>query len=458
MKTKYIFLTFITVLLFCASCEDMLKVKPSDVAYDQTSINPRDIIVDESTAQSAVLGMYSSLQGDNYYGQYMLVWGDLAADVLEHTGTFPSNSEVDFNDVQTSNVTIDGLWTNIYATISRANNIIYAIPAVDNLDTYLQDLYLAEAHFVRGLAYFDLVKSFGGVPIINNPILSMDDITRPERNTVDEVYEQVETDLQASMDYFTSYANDFGDDFYTEGRANFYAAMALKARVHLYQEEWEQAMNYADSVIQFSPFVLEPNYADIFDYRKPTSQEIIFMVDFNSQDNNNLAFWFFNFPDGRHEYAPTKQLQLAYPIDDTTRYNYNIMEMDDGTLVATKYRDVSSGTDDVIILRLTEMYFIRAEAALNGASYPDGTTTALQDINTIRDRAAIRSLEKISLPLLLQEKMMEYAFEGHRWFDLTRVGRAEFFISTVESQNQYLWPIPQDERDVNPNLEQNPGY
>ena len=109
-----------------------------------------------------------------------------------------------------------------------------------------------------------------------------------------------------------------------------------------------------------------------------------------------------------------------------------------------------------MVLRLGEMYLIRSEALFNGAT---GTSTALDDINTLRDRASLAGLPgPLSLDDILNERRKELAFEGHRWYDLTRNNKGVEVLQNVTTTDQYLWPIPQAERDVNPNMNQNPGY
>jgi hypothetical protein len=124
--------------------------------------------------------------------------------------------------------------------------------------------------------------------------------------------------------------------------------------------------------------------------------------------------------------------------------------------MGTKYQDVGSGSDNVMVLRLAEMYLIRAEALLYGAT---GSSTALDDVNTIRQRAGLTDLAgPVTIDDILDERRREFVFEGHWWHDLVRTGKAIEVLSGVTTTDQYLWPIPQAERDVNPSLGQNPGY
>jgi hypothetical protein len=241
-----------------------------------------------------------------------------------------------------------------------------------------------------------------------------------------------------------------------DGRASSWAAKALKSRVHLYQGEYQDAHDLADDVIQNGPFSLEDDYRDVFDYRNPYSSESIFEVDFTGQDGNSLAFWYYEDDlGGRYEYGVTTDLVNAYEPDDE-RLGVIFYYASTGNYMVDKYQDVGSGSDNIMVVRLGEMYLNRAEALFNGAT---GTSTAPGDINTLRNRASLGDLGgPLTLDIILDERRKELAFEGHRWYDLTRTDKGVEVLPNVTTTDQYLWPIPQGERDVNPNLTQNPGY
>jgi starch-binding outer membrane protein, SusD/RagB family len=456
MKATKIYISILLLIPFVSGCEKILNVEPT------TSLNSQGVISNKATATGAVRGMYHTLQSASYYGQLVLVWGDLASDNLRHSGTFTTDQEVDANDVLPSNVSMQNVWGQLYYSISTANYILRDVSGVKDMDDSLKNQYRGEAYFVRALAYFNLVRSFGKVPIVETPVSSLSQITLPARSAVADVYALIESDLDSSMALIPPGFNKLNTAD-ANGQATASAAMALKARVSLFEQKWQDAMDYANQIIESGEFSLATNYSDIFDYTRKYNAETIFEVDFTVLNSNALAFWFYpSGYGGRLEYEPTPELVAAYNHNDA-RFLFNIGEYqnpgDTTTYYAVgKYNDIASGSDNVIVIRLAEMYLIRAEAALHGATNPSGLSP-LDDINTIHQRANLLPLATVTLGDVLNERRLEFAFEGYRWYDLTRTGTAQAFVSTVTGANQYIWPVPQQELDVNTNLKpQNDGY
>lgn len=219
------------------------------------------------------------------------------------------------------------------------------------------------------------------------------------------------------------------------------------------------AREKADSVIKYGGYTLPGNYADVF--ASDGSAETIFEIDFTELDRNRIAEY--NFPktlNGRREVEPDASLISAYEAGDERKA---VSIAYDGALAyANKYNDLSKGSDNIIVLRLAEMYLIRAEAE---ASLAGGNITSVRsDINAIRSRADLGPTGADTADELLlaieQERRVEFAFEGHRWFDLVRTGRASDVLPNVTRATQTLFPIPADEILTNnsPEMIQNPGY
>lgn len=440
---KHILYFFLFTGILMMGCEDLLDVKTTD------TLNVDDGVI--TTAERATLvlnGLYDGLQAEEFYANYVITFGDLAADNLDHTGTFTTSKQVDNNAVLTNNVSLNDVWDQLYYVINMANTLIQDVPNIDNMEQEVIDRMTGEAYFVRALSYFTLVKSWGGVPLQITPVRDSKDVEPKARASVDQVYDQIEADLEVAINQLGTFSEN--------GRANIWAARALKSRVHLYQGEYQDAHDLADDVIKNSPYTLASDYMSIFDYENPYSPESMFEIDFTEQDGNSLAFWYFQDDlGGRYEYGVNLSLVNAYEANDSRQqavFYYSGTE----NYMVYKYRDVGSGSDNVMVIRLAEMYLNRAEALLNGAT---GTSTALDDVNTIRNRAELGDLAgPVTLDIILDERRKEFAFEGHRWFDLTRTDKAVEALPNVASADQYLWPIPQGERDVNANLTQNPGY
>ena len=199
------------------------------------------------------------------------------------------------------------------------------------------------------------------------------------------------------------------------------------------------------------------NFSDIF--AADGSAETIFEVAFDKTDRNRIAE--FNFPkslNGRAEVQPDPDLISAFAANDR-RFNTTIAYS--GTYAyANKYNDLDLGDKNVIVLRLAEMYLTRAEANAHLAA---GTIKDIQDdLNEVRNRAGLDNTDAATKDDLLmaieKERRLEFAFEGHRWFDLVRTGRATAVLPNVKKNYQLLFPIPLSEINTNSSMTQNPGY
>lgn len=447
---KNIKLSFILLLfsIFIISCDDLLEVDTTN-----TLNTDNGIITNIDRAKVSLIGMYSGMQNQNYIGTYSVIWNDMAADNIDHTGTQTVNKEVYNNDVLTNNSRLLSIWQQMYYVINIANTIIVDVEAL-NIDPDSKNDIIGEAYFARAYSYHCLNKFWNGVPLQLTPVRELaSEIEKLPRNTKEEVDQQIFDDLDSAIVKLDGY--DLAN-----GRSNIWAAKAIKARIHLYRQEWQDAYDLANDIIENGPFSITDNYSQVFDYRVPYSSESIFELDFDDQDGNLYAFWFFERAfGGRREFAPTESLVNAYAFDETTnpdqRYSTNIYyNSSRDRYMIYKYQDVASGSDNVIVTRLAEMYLIRAEAKINGAV---GTAVALDDVNFIRNRAGIDDLlGPITIDNILNERRLEFAFEGLRWDDIQRYQILSAKPSLV-SVNQLVWPIPQLEVDV-VGLEQNPGY
>ena len=183
---------------------------------------------------------------------------------------------------------------------------------------------------------------------------------------------------------------------------------------------------------------------------------MIFRVFASPNDQNAAAFWFN--PNGRFEYAVSPQ-QLAAYEEGSGRAMVELNINDPaGRFFVTKYTDVATGTDQPVVLRLAEMYLIRAEANI-------GSSSAIADVNLLRNRAGLPDISAVSLNTILNERFTELAFEGHRWNDLRRTDKVNEVMSAINPQTwqptDALLPVPQREIDNNPSItqaDQNPGY
>ncbi|HEY5748502.1 MAG TPA: RagB/SusD family nutrient uptake outer membrane protein [Chryseolinea sp.] len=439
MKKLFI---LITILLPLASC-DVLNVD------SQSAVPEEKAIKDKKGIEKGILGAYTSFQALGYYGRSYIIFSDLAADNLEQPvdGTAASYTQIDNNAVLPENAGIADIWAAGYEGINIANNIIAKVPSMSDMTDEEKNQALGELYFIRAFNHFSLVNWFGALPIKTDPTAGATGLD-VARDPVAKVYDQIIADLTFAEQNLKAGG--------TKVRASKYAATALLARVYLYKGDYANAKTKATDVITNGGYDLL-DYADVF---TDESAESIFEIDFTELNRNRIAEY--NFPktlNGRREVAPTASVLAAYETGDE-RFAASIAFA--GTLAyPIKYDDLSLGADNVIILRLAEMYLIRAEAEAE----LEGNVSAIQDdIDVIRTRAKLPGTSASSFADLLRviekERRVEFAFEGHRWFDLVRTGRAVDVLLSVNNVNQTLWPIPLSEilTNTNPGMSQNPGY
>lgn len=442
MKKLLLFSIILAALM--PSC-NVLDVEP------QSSIPAGEVFKDKQGIERGILGAYNSLQSLSYYGRTYPIFADLAADNLSHpaNATAVAYAEVDNNAILPENATVDGMWTAIYDGLNVANNVIVQVPKMSDMSDAEKNKALGELYFLRALHHFNLLNFFGAVPLKTEPTVGVENVNVP-RDATDVVYTQIIQDLRFASENLPAGG--------TKIRASKHAANALLARVFLYKKDYENAIAYASQVIDNGGYDLLDNYADIF--ASEGTDETIFEVDFTALDRNRIAEY--NFPltlNGRREVEPAADLIAAYTAADE-RKNASIAYA--GTLpYAIKYDDLSTGSDNFIVLRLAEMYLIRAEAR---ASVNGPADLIREDVNVVRNRSGLGNITSSAYPELLStiesERRLEFAFEGHRWFDLVRTGRAVDVLPTVTSANQTLFPIPLSEilTNTNPGMTQNPGY
>ena len=432
------------LLLFSASC-NVLDVEP------QSSIPANEAFKNKSGITRGINGAYSSLQSLSYYGRSYGIFADLAADNLVHppNATSVSYAEIDNNSILPENESVDGIWTAIYDGINVANNVIVQVPNMTDMTAAEKNAALGELYFLRALNHFNLLNYFGAIPVKITPTVGVSGINVP-RNEVDAVYAQIIQDLAFAAENLPSGSSKI--------KASANAAKALLARVYLYKKDYSNAARYANEVINSGKYELLADYAAIF--ASEETAESIFEVDFTPLDKNRIAEY--NFPltlNGRREVAPSDDLIASYGAGDARLASS--IAYTSGLPYAIKYNDLSTGSDNVIVLRLSDMYLIRAEANAQLAGDVDAIKS---DLNTVRSRAGLAATTAATYADLLTaieaERRVEFAFEGQRWFDLVRTGRAIDVLPTVTSINQTLFPIPLSEMLTNTNtgMYQNPGY
>lgn len=445
MKKKILYITAVAFML--ASCSKVFDVNPT------ASISSDIAISDKSGVEHALTGTYNALQAVGLYGRNYLIIGDLAADNLTWTGTSQDYGQIEHKPIPADNSIVDGFWAAAYDGINRANNILYKLPLISGLTQEEYNQYEGEALFIRALLYYDLVSYFGGVPLKLEPTLDLNNINTG-RSTALDVYNQVITDLSNAKTKLSSTR--------IAGRANSFSASALLAKAYLAksflsndQSLVQLAISEADHVIADGGYILTANYADLF--TSATSDESVFEVVYDLQNYNRLAQYYYpRSLIGRYEIAPTAGFIASFEAGDT-RLAASVAYDEKNLPYGTKYNDVSGGTDKVYVIRLADIYLLRAEAL----AYTNGSIDAIQaDINMVRNRAGLGNTAASTIDELKtaieNERRLEFAFEGHRWIDLVRTGRVAAVMGIDAKYT--LFPIPLSEIQTNQNMTQNPGY
>lgn len=440
---KYLFLFYI--ILF-GSCSSFLEVDP------KTSISGENVINDETSANAAINGVYDALR-DYYSVNYQSI-AYLSGDNVQWTGSQSQVQEFINNRVNPENSTISSTWNGIYRTINRANNVINALVNYegDGIPTSVKDNVLGQAHAIRGLAYFDLVRVWGGVPLITEPTAKVGDNIGIERSTVAQTYQQVIDDLNLADDLLPSATDRF---VFTKK-----TVWALKARYHLYQKNWEEAINYAKLLIDDqSNYELLAPYYSFFKNNVTGTRESVFELFYSANETNpHRTQWQPQTNGGTRQWAPSDELIALLTNAGTAGARSALIAQDNQNRWYGDLYYRSTGADPTYAIRIAELYLIRAEAYAELEEY----NLAVDDLNKVRERALLAdklyTTNKADVLLWIEdERRLEFAFEAHRWFDLVRTGRAQQVLGISESF-RLLLPIPYSQILADPALKQNPDY
>ena len=502
--------------LLLSSCADLDQSSISSIDKDNFYQSKADI-------ETAINGIYQEFTVDGFYGIFnnqSLYFNDLQTDYVKAGAQTNSAHIRELSNfaIQPTNLFVGYAWEEHYTAINRANVVIDKVSEATWLDEQTKQNYINEARFLRGFTYFQLVRYFGGVPIV----LHDGEGEGAPRNSVDEVYEQIVSDLTAAENLPAGYSD-------RDSKASSLTASAFLSKAYLVwaqtssekgkanqREYYQKAIDYAQKVIDSGKYKLLDKFIDNWSVDKKNGPEHIFTIEHDRSVNGNVTghcTFATNWSDSEPVLLATsdKYYEQTDPKDQRrdgswAKRIYNPNTGSDFEFTIPRFRKYidslnyakpeSSGNSagqsiNTTVLRYAEILLIKAEAEneLNGP-----TAAAYDAINQVRRRAYwspylnIQNTPSDGSPLdlsgltqeqfreqLREERRLEFVLEGQRWFDLIRwhilikygkantptdeetIGTKTTKIQNVSKKN-YLLPLPQEQLILNPNLEQNWGY
>ncbi len=478
MKYKiYSFLMLIAGLGFTSCDKDFLSPSPT------AAISATDYYANESQLESGVISMYAGIKGVNILAdtdvnknhsiQFEYYLTEMRSDNTKTKSSEGEAAQFESYTIEPTNGIVTDYYRSFYNIIFRANTVLENL-GVASAETASK--FEGEAKFVRAYAYFNLVRLFGDVPLVDKVIAPLDTDIQFTRVSTSEIYNLIVSDLDAAIKSL--------DDTYRT-RASKSAAEALLAKVHLTLGNYSEARTLCESVMS-AGYSLEPNFKDVF-YNEGNN-EVIFAVGYISDNSNNSqnfsAEWLnaVGRTSGVNYVTDEAKAILDEKGGNRTQFSYRQDALQPQHNQVVKYLpdgDAALGIDPVssdptlagndwIVLRYADVLLMHVEAIIgegNGVSTTD--PDALASFQQVRDRAGLTDpVSSITKQELLDERRVELAFENHRFFDLVRFGVAADVLSQFAADNGYtfsgtdlLLPIPQREIGLsNGLLSQNPGY
>lgn len=497
MKKNIIIIIIGVVAIFVTSCEDFLDKNPLDQVTSETFWNT------EKDAEMGLAGVYSRVIDNPAIAWRRADWDALSDNAYQRHNHMSILNIAQGNVEATSGGLIYDIYAQSYKGISSCNLFLANIDGIE-MDEAKKNQYKGEVSFLRALFYFTLSEFYGGVPLYTEPVTIEESMV--EQSSKADILAQVVKDLDVAI-------NSLSNDPYS-GHAVKGSALALKAKVMMHNEKWQEAADLANQVIESGVFSLYSDYPNLFRAEgQANNPEIMFSAQYLNPDRSAVSWgpdivygWWcslnptqdfvdaFECTDG----LPIDQSQLYdpdnYKANRDPRLDYTLKTMDEPVIRSDGYEwSDYEGTEtgyivkkyiepenvpidysvrdekDFILLRYAEVLLIYAESK-NEISGPD--QSVYDAVNQVRARVNMpplpAGLDKSAMrERIRHERRVEFGLEGLRYLDLKRWKTAETVIPTIVdpggvqrqfNAHHYLWPFAQSEMDVNPKLKQNPGY
>jgi starch-binding outer membrane protein, SusD/RagB family len=449
-------------VVLLAGCDGLLDTSPS------TEVDPATAQENIEGIDAILTSVYNRLQSQWRYGREITIGPDVLADNADQHPETSGRYDAMAVNQQGSHISF---WNTAYLTINEANYVIAGAEETEGVTQEVRDRLRGEALFQRGFVYFDLARTYGYEPgrevggweqsaiIRTEPTRDVGDADLRSRSTNTEVYNLVVSDLEEAI---TLLENDDRGIYF----ANYAAANALLARVHLYLENWADAISYAQEAIESSgaqlidseaafisnPFNQTPNPESILELSIDPVEESL---------GSNVGLCPYTNPTHWFDVIPSQNLLDVFDEND---YRNHLFAVADDDFPYTLKWDCSTGPfdDNVPLVRLPEMYLIQAEAHAELTQIPQALAAleALQSTRGLTPFVAATADEIIDEVMV--ERRRELNFEGHRFYDLKRRGmdipKQQGATTVPYDDFRILSQVPTSEVDNNPNLDQNPEY
>ena len=481
-------------VLLVTSCSEFLGIRPEGTTPAEG--------IDYSKSENIfkpVSAAYASMRSGNVHAFPYICAFEITSDNADK-GSSPEDNPtalaLDKFTYDASNSLINDLWIGYYDVVSAANNAICQMPlfreAIQNAQTQVTiDQCEGEARVIRAYAYFNLVRLFGSVPLVDT-VMTADQLASLRQASRDDIYQLISSDLDYAISVLpVAYPNSYA------GRITTYTARAIKAKAMMYVGDWNEVAKLTDEIITSGRYGLLTDFREVFSIDGENSKESLFEIQSSTLGGITgtapyIEYAYVQGPRGNSPAnmqgwgfcTPSEDLIAFYQSRDevvrpatTLLYRGTITpEGDEIKSTCTNpvyngkcytpsiYNNWSNngyGYDyNVRILRYAEVLLMYSEALLNGAPAGESGLTADQAVNLVRHRAQLQPLSGVTLQNVWDERRAELAMEEDRFFDLIRIGQATQVLSPhgYTSGKNEVFPIPANQRQLNPNLIQTPGY